>query len=435
MIKSYQKLGILAPLLLYLSGCSGSNPDRKGVIRVWAHSGQAAERQVLEQQVKRFNKSQTGTTVKLTFIPEGSYNSQVQAAALSKDLPDVLEFDGPFIYNYVWQQNLIPIDKLISSSVKQDLLPSILQQGTYGGRLYSVGTYDSGLGLYARRSQLQAAGIRIPTGTKDAWTIAEFDRVLATLSNKDPDRQVLDLKLNYRGEWATYGFSPIVQSAGGDLIDRRSYQTANGSLNSPKSIAAMQSVQNWFKKGYVDPNIDDAAFTSGRVALSWVGHWVYKDYAKAVGKDLVVLPLPNFGTGAKTAQGSWNWGVTTNCPTQECQKSATKFLEFLLQPQEVLAMANVNGAVPGTKRAIAQSQLYAPNGPLRLFAAQLLAGETVPRPQTPAYPVITSAFQEAFANIRNGLPVKTALDKAATTIDVDLQDNQNYPTPNLARQH
>jgi multiple sugar transport system substrate-binding protein len=48
--------------------------------------------------------------------------------------------------------------------------------------------------------------------------------------------------------------------------------------------------------------------------------------------------------------------------------------------------------------------------------------------------VITSAFQEAFANIRNGLSVKTALDKAATTIDVDLQDNQNYPNPNLARQ-
>jgi multiple sugar transport system substrate-binding protein len=263
--------------------------------------------------------------------------------------------------------------------------------------------------------------------------VAEFDRALAALAAKDPDKQVLDLKLNYRGEWATYGFSPIIQSAGGDLIDRRNYRTAAGILNSPAAVAAMQSVQNWVREGYVDPNIDDAAFTSGRVALSWVGHWAYKDYAKAVGKDLVVLPLPNFGTGAKTAQGSWNWGITTNCPSGECQKSAMKFLEFLLQPEEVLAMANVNGAVPGTKRAISKSQLYAPNGPLRLFAAQLLAKETVPRPQTPAYPVITSAFQEVFANIRNGLPVKTALDKAATTIDLDLQDNQYYPAVKLGQ--
>jgi multiple sugar transport system substrate-binding protein len=433
MIRRYQSLKLIAPLLLYLSGCSNSpigtsarTENRNGILRVWAHSGQAAERQVLEQQVKRFNNSQQATTVQLTFVPEGAYNSQVQAAALSKDLPDVLEFDGPFVYNYVWQQNLVPMDKLISASVKQDLLPSIVQQGTYQGKLYSVATFDSGLGLYGRRSQLQAAGIRIPQGNQDAWTVAEFDRALAALAVRDPDKQVLDLKLNLRGEWATYGFLPVIQSAGGDV--------ANASLNSPAAVTAMQSVQNWLKQGYVDPNIDDAAFTSGRVALSWVGHWAYKDYAKAVGKDLAVLPLPNFGKGSKTAQGSWNWGITTNCPTQACQKSAMSFLEFLLQPQEVLAMANVNGAVPGTKRAIARSQLYAPNGALRLFAEQLLAGQTVPRPQTPAYPVITSAFQEAFANIRNGLPVQTALDKAKTTIDVDLLDNQNYPNPKVNNQ-
>ncbi len=431
--KSYKILSILAPLLLYLSSCSGQSVSRPGVLRIWAHAGQATERQVLEQQIQRFNKSQSATRVEITFVPEGSYNSQVQAAALSKDLPDILEFDGPFVYNYAWQQNLVPMDKLISPAVRQDLLPSIVQQGTYQGQLYSVGTFDSGLGLYGRRSKLQAAGIRIPTSNKDAWTIAEFNQALETLAKQDPDKQVLDLKLNNKGEWATYGFSPVLQSAGGDLIERRQYQTAANSLNSPAAVTALQSVQNWIKAGRVDPNIDDGAFTSGRVPLSWVGHWVYKDYAKAAGKDLVVLPLPNFGQGSKTAQGSWNWGITTSCRTTGCQKSAMQFLEFLLKPEEVLAMANVNGAVPGTKRAIDQSQLYAKKGPLRLFAEQLLAGNTVPRPQTPAYPVITSAFQEAFANIRNGRSVKSALDKATTTINLDLQDNQNYPSQSKER--
>jgi multiple sugar transport system substrate-binding protein len=422
MLRFDRSLRLLAPLLLCVGGCHRANPDRPNILRIWAHSGQEAERQVLERQVRRFNQAQTAITARITFIPEGTYNAQVQAAALSGDLPEVLEFDGPFIYNYVWQQNLIPIDNLISVALKQDLLPSLLQQGTYRGRLYSVGTFDSGLGLYGRRSQLQAAGIRIPQGTQDAWTVAEFDRALAALAQRDPDRQVLDLKLNYRGEWATYGFAPIVASAGGEGIDRH--------INNPNAISALQSVQTWIKKGYVDPNIDDAAFTSKRVALSWVGHWAYKDYAKAIGRDLVVLPLPNFGRGSKAAQGSWNWGVTTNCRTATCQRAASGWLGFLLQPQEVLAMANVNGAVPGTKSAIAKSQLYASNGALRLFAEQLLARNTIPRPQTPAYPVITSAFQEAFANIRNGLDVKTALDKAATTIEIDRQDNQNYPDPN-----
>ncbi|WP_404785239.1 ABC transporter substrate-binding protein [Altericista sp. CCNU0014] len=416
-------LSLLVPFLLTLSSCS-KPAAKEGTLQLWVHAGQASERQVIAQQVKRFNASQKAPVIQVTFIPEGAYNAQVQAASLSKDLPDILEFDGPFVYNYVWQQNLIPIDNLISKAVRQDLLPSIIQQGTYKGRLYSVATFDSGLGLYARRKQLNAAGIRIPAGNKDAWTIPEFDRALAALAQKDSDRQVLDLKLNYRGEWFTYGFSPILQSAGGDLIRRSNGLSASGSLNNPASVSAMRQVQVWIQRGYVDPNIDDAAFTNGRVALSWAGHWVYRDYAKAVGADLVVLPLPNFGNGSRTGQGSWNWGITANCQNP---KAAMRFLEFLLQPQEVLAIASANGAVPGTKTAIAQSSLYSPSGPLHLFAAQLLAGQTVPRPQTPAYPVITSAFQEAFADIRNGLEVKTALDKAATTIDLDIQDNQGYP--------
>jgi len=410
-------------MLLGLSGCGGS-AEGKNVLQVWAHAGQAAERQTIQAQVERFNAAQKQVTVQLTFIPEGSYNAQVQAASLSRDLPDVLEFDGPFVYNYVWQRNLIPIDTLISEKVRQDLLPSIIQQGTYKGRLYSIGTFDSGLGLFGRRSKLKAAGVRIPTENEDAWTAAEFNQALVVLAKKDPDGQVLDLKLNLQGEWFTYAFSPLIQSAGGDLINRRDYQTASGALNGPAAVGAMKQVQNWIQQGYVDPNIDDAAFTEGRVAIAWGGHWLYKDYAKAAGNDLVVMPLPNFGTGSKTAQGSWNWGITKNC---ENPKAAIRFLEFLLQPAEVLAIANANSAVPATKTAIARSQLYAAGGPLRLFSSQLLAGQTVPRPQTPAYPVITSAFQDTFAAIRNGLDVKTALDKAVTTINVDIQDNQGYP--------
>jgi multiple sugar transport system substrate-binding protein len=57
----------------------------------------------------------------------------------------------------------------------------------------------------------------------------------------------------------------------------------------------------------------------------------------------------------------------------------------------------------------------------------LLNNKTVPRPQTPGYPVITSAFQEAFNNIRNGLEVQQALERAATEIDLDIRDNEGYP--------
>ena len=78
--------------------------------------------------------------------------------------------------------------------------------------------------------------------------------------------------MNYGiGEWYTFGFSPVIQSAGADLIDRSSIQTATGTLDSDAAVKAMTTVQSWFEAGYVDPNDDDAAFVTGRSPISWVG--------------------------------------------------------------------------------------------------------------------------------------------------------------------
>ena len=41
--------------------------------------------------------------------------------------------------------------------------------------------------------------------------------------------------------------------------------------------------------------------------------------------------------------------------------------------------------------------------------------------------MITSAFHQAFMDIRNGGDVQAALRKAAVEIDRDIRDNQGYP--------
>ena len=395
------------------------------VLQVWAHAGQAAERETLQQQVERYNRQQADVQVRLTFIPERSYNAQVQAAAIAGDLPDVLEFDGPFLYNYIWQGHLVPLETLLATELQRDLLESIRAQGTWHDHLYGIGSFDSGLGLFARRSLLAQAGMKdLPRHPQDAWPVAQFNSLLDTLAASDPDGAVLDLKFNYPDEWFTYAFSPLIQSAGGDLINRADYQSARDALNGPAAVSAMGHVQGWINDGRVDPNVDDAAFTGGRVALSWAGHWDYQRYREAWGDDLVLLPLPDFGTGSRTGQGSWVWGITRYC---EQPRTAADFLEYLLQPEQVLAMTNANGAVPATASAIERSELYRADGPLHLFVVQLDEGYAVPRPQTPAYPVITNAFRRAFADIRNGDDAAAALDRAVQMIDRDIRDNRGYP--------
>ena len=160
-----------------------------------------------------------------------------------------------------------------------------------------------------------------PTSIDDAWTAEEFTDVLKTLSAKAGNGKVLTIKESYglTGEWATFGFSPIVWSAGGNLLQDNK---AEGYLNTPEVAAAFKTFQSW--KDYIDGDPSDSNFNDGKLALSRFGHWMYPDYDKALGKDLVVMPLPDFGNGVKTGQGSWTWGVSAKT---EAGGAAGKFLD------------------------------------------------------------------------------------------------------------
>ncbi len=426
-------LCILVVLALVFPVFAGGKQEaKKGgpvTIKVWFHSGKGEERAVLNAQIKEFNEMQNEVRVKAIMLPEGSYNDQVSAAALAGDLPDLLDFDGPYVYNYCWSGHLIPLDKYITPELKSDLLPSIVAQGTYAGKIYALGTFDSGLAIWGNKAYLKEAGVRIPKSIKDPWDGAEFNTVLKKLQALDKVKYAIDFKMNYgQGEWYTYGFSPIIQSYGGDLINRSNYQSADGVLNGPGSVAAMKWFQSLFKDGYsiVKPAGDDDFYGKKITALSYVGHWMWGPHSKGLGSDLVLLPMPKFGKKVVTGMGSWCWGITSQSKHPD---AAWKFLSYLMQPSQILFMTNANGAVPARKSALLRSKLYSKGGPLEIFADQLKAGLGMPRPITPAYPTITTAFAEAVQNIVTGADVKSELDKAVKKIDQDIKDNKGYPLP------
>lgn len=430
-------------VLLLLGACSGADEGGEvtaascdgtvdsGTITVFAHEGSEAD--AYRAAIEKFNQtrgSELGVTAELTMIPEGQYTDQVNAAAASGDLPAVLDLDGPNMANLAWAGSLAPLDECISNDVRANLLPSIVEQGTYADRLWALGSFDSGLGLYAWRSALEEAGARIPTSAADAWTAEEFEQVLRDLQAAGYEHP-LDTKFWYgsQGEWFTYAFAPIIWSAGGDLIDRADYQSADGVLNTPEVVAALTTFQQWVADGLVDKDAaDDSNFLSKQAPISWVGHWMYQAYSEAAGDDLVVLPLPDFGTGSKTGMGSWAWGMT---PAAGDPDAAWALIEFLISDEVIGDITSVNGAVPATLSAVADAPLYAEGGELALFAAQLDAAPNVavPRPVTPAYPAITQIMRSVIDDIVQGADVQQVLDDAVTQIDADIAANEGYPAP------
>ncbi|SIQ51629.1 multiple sugar transport system substrate-binding protein [Halanaerobium kushneri] len=131
-----KKLVLALTMILVLAISAGVMAQTE--ITVWYHSGRGAERAVTQDQVKRFNEMQDEVYVNLVELPEGSYNEQVQAAAVANDLPDVLDLDGPYVANYAWSGYLHPLEEYMSEEMKNDFLPSIMSQGTYNDHVYAL---------------------------------------------------------------------------------------------------------------------------------------------------------------------------------------------------------------------------------------------------------------------------------------------------------
>lgn len=372
--------------------------------------------------VHEFNTTQDEVLVNLVVIREDVYHDVLQQAADAGDLPDLLEFDSPFLANYVWQGHLAPMDEMLPDEIKRDLLPSVLDQGTYQGSLYAAGLYDNGLGIYLNPAKLRTVKARLPRAPADAWSADEFEKLLEALFQESGGEPVLDLKVNYGNDWFFYAFYPLLVSAGVEFPNGDRVTGAEGVINSPEAVAAMSRLQSWFEKGYVDPNEENDAFTQGRVALSWSGQWDYGRNEDELGGGVMAAPLPDFGHGSRTAQGAWTWGLTS---TSRHPEAAMRFLIFMLQPENVLRMTEANGAIPSRQSVIGRSSYFGEGAPLHLFVRQLRE-TAVARPKTPAYPALMRGFEEAFAEIRGGADVQATLDNLARKIDEEMAGHNGY---------
>lgn len=426
----------VATAIATMTGCSAPGGggteagagDGTGEIEVWAHQGQDSENAALQAAVDGFNESQSDVTANLRLISGDTYTTTVTSTPKDQ-LPDILEIDGPTLASFVYNGKITPISDYVDQATIDNATPGSVAEGTSDDELYALAMYDSAMGLYGNKSLLEASGVSVPTSFDEAWTGEQFSAALKTLAEANPSGTSIELnEASLSGEWGTYGFAPLIQSAGGNLIEDGK---AAGALDSDASVKALTEFASW--KDYSDPNADGNAFVDGRVAVAWGGHWNYPAFSEALGENLVALPLPNLGEGSKAGAGSWTWGVGSGTENGD---AAGAFLDYLLNDENVTAMTTANGAPPATVSALAADALYQDGGGLALWGQQLTnacAADAVTadciavyRPVTAGYPTISSKFAGALAAVWGGADPQESLSDAAAAIDQNFADNDDY---------
>jgi multiple sugar transport system substrate-binding protein len=393
----------------------------KTQVSMWSHSaGNPTEIAVVKQIISDFNASQGKYEVVLEAFPQASYNDSVAAASVAGSLPCILDLDAPTVPNFAWSGYIQPLPITDADLTKMGILSADV--GSFQGKIYSLGQFDVALLIYGRKSILDKYKIRIPT-LDQPWTKDEFMKALDTLKASGEFQYALDVNPGSTGEWWPYAYSPLLQSAGGDLIDRSTYLTADKVLNGPEALAWGQWFQGLFTNKYANPTpADDQGFLQGHVALWYTGSWSANDVVKKYGSDALFLPSADLGKGPKIGAGSWQWGISKACTSAE---GAWQFINYLMQPKQVAAMSVATGLIPTTADAAALTDNYKEGGPYRVFY-DMAKKYAVIRPPTPGYLIISSAFEQAGTKIRDGGDVQNALDDAVDKIDRDIKDHNNY---------
>ncbi|MDH6437465.1 multiple sugar transport system substrate-binding protein [Streptomyces sp. SAI-144] len=404
------------------SGSTGSSGADGNTLTLWTHNaGNAAEYGVVKQVVKDFNASQSKYKVKIQAFPQGSYNDSVVAAASARKLPCLLDVDGPNVPNWAWGGYLAPLDLSKGQVAVKDQLPSTV--GTYQGKTYASGFYDVALTMYSRKSVLKKYGIRVPTLDKP-WTKTEFGDALARLKSGGKFKNPLDLGTGDPGEWWPYAYSPMLQSFGGDLIDRSTYKSAKGALNGDKAVEWGEWFRSLVTKGYAPQKSSKSPgddFRNGKTAIQWDGSWSAQANIDKFGSDLAILPPVDFGDGPKIGGASWQWAMSSSCSNKA---GAQAYLNFSRQTKYFVDFAKATGTIPATSVAAQQVKGYETGGQFNIFLKEAQKFAVV-RPVTPAYPYISTVFSKTAMDILAGADVKGALDQAVSQIDNNLSTS-NY---------
>lgn len=151
-----------------IAGCGGSQSaptqaetaaDGSMELTIWVHETESSdEGKLYARLVEEFNQKYAGKYhANLSQIARsgdaGGYDDKINAAISNGGLPDVFTVDGVTVAQYADAGAIIPIDQYFTSEELSDFNPSIIQQGTYDGKLYTLGAMDSSVGIFYNKSK------------------------------------------------------------------------------------------------------------------------------------------------------------------------------------------------------------------------------------------------------------------------------------------
>ncbi|MBM7690407.1 ABC transporter substrate-binding protein [Enterococcus ureilyticus] len=396
---------VIIVVFFIFSGCGNVSKKSKdrikntGDIKIWVQfSDETPEGKAWQTIVDNFNKEYQGKYKVITeYIPRsgsgGGYEDKVNAAITTNSLPDVLTLDGPNTAAYANADVIEPLDEYLDDANMDDVLDSIVQQGTYNEKFYAFGFSESSVGIYYNKQLFKKAGIKedeLPTLDKP-WTWNEFKEVCQKLVD-EYELPAINIQLASKDEMLTYAYTPFIWSNGGEVVNQSGTE-ALGYFNDPKSAEALQFIQDLVKKGYTTNTPIEKGFETGKYPMLLSGSWTIADLNENY-KELEygILPYPVSNKTKKLVSPTGSWQVAMSSKTKEKEASAT-FIKYVTNTESSKIMSLGNSVLPIRKSTIELIKNDVSEEMRFLMEQNQKSGHA--RPVVVAYPQVSRAFQQS----------------------------------------
>lgn len=282
-------------------------------------------------------EQETGVEIEIVDIANADLPTKLKNAAQADDLPALARVGS---VDPVWSDALVDLRSILEGSRIRTDLAAVDEDG----KVLSLPTDVTAVGLFINKSLFEQAGATYPTGPDDIWTWDEFVTTIKDVQAKTGttygmvmDRSSHRLKsflYEFGSEYWQPNESGEFRTNADTKVALEYFHELNDDSFMPRSV--------WLTKA--DPN---ALFKSGDVVAYYSGSWQIADFAKNIADfEWASVRLP-MQTVRATNYGNAASSVVFEGTGQE--DAALAFLKWMYEPANYRKLAETSGMLPAVE--------------------------------------------------------------------------------------
>lgn len=352
---------------------------------------------VREQAIKIHEdafKAASGIDVKFEIYPFAELARRLIAAVQAGNQPDVSRVGWESIQMVSAADALMPLDARIAKSFteeeRKDFIIDFSPALMFGGRKTTMQIETISHALFVRKDWLAQAGMKQPKTWDD---VVAFGK-----------------KVSGNGRWG-YGFfggkqqlvhavylQPHIHGRGGKILDDagRATFTDPAAVRAYKFFSDCVHVHRITPPDVVNMSWEDQtdAFRAGRLAMFIDGSHRYRDHARAVGEDkilLVEIPSDDPNKPSPTPITGWSMGLPKGAKNAD---AGWEYIKYYLRPEVQAVNARIAGALPSRRSVASDPYFRTPEAQYLRWWLEYTAANSEPMINTPT----ANRLAESMAN-------------------------------------